>query len=247
MDFQKKFSFDELNELNKKFDRQLKSLQSREKPGSSAFSFSFRTLIYKILLLAISLIIPFIVLIRVSVAMYVNYQLNGWIALLAGVAATIFLLIGYALFFAFQYGQKVSLHKYLRRGIVGLVVAYTLYGLLYFSGVHAKTEQIKSYYHSLHPIMRVALATTTLANSDLLITDIQREPSDYTQMGLAQNPRSLHYIQSDGYVHAVDLRTKGRWAWENWLTQITFDIAGLETIRHVGTADHLHVYLPLND
>ncbi len=160
---------------------------------------------------------------------------------------TILLLIGYGLFLTFRYRKEVRINKYITRGIVVLVMAYTLYGLSYYSSMNTKTEEIRSYYRSLHPIMRVALATTTLADSDLLLTDIQREPEDYAQMGLPVNQQSLHYVQSNGYVHAVDLRTRGRAEWKNWLTRMTINIIGLETIRHVGTTDHLHVYLPLND
>lgn len=246
-----KLSFDELAELNKQFDRQLKDLRrgdkSRDKPSGSSQSFSYKKFFLKIFILGLCLVAPFIVLVRTSVYMYSSYQFNGWLALVIGILLTILLLIGYGLFLTFRYGNEIRINKYITRGIVVLVTAYTLYGLLYYSSLNTKTEEIKSYYRSLHPIMRVALATTTLADSDLLITDIQREPEDYAQMGLPVNRRSLHYVQSNGYVHAVDLRTHGRAEWKNWLTRMTINIIGLKTIRHVGTADHLHVYLPLND
>jgi hypothetical protein len=128
-----------------------------------------------------------------------------------------------------------------------LVICYTIYGLLYYSSMNTKTPKIRSYYRALHPIMRVALATTTLADQDMLVTDIQRVPEDYDRMGLPERQRSLHFLQADGYVHAVDLRTKGRSVLENWGMQVALEIVGLQTLRHVGTADHLHVYLPLND
>lgn len=246
-----KLSFNELAELNKKFDQQLKELQGGDQsggqPGGSSKSFSYKKLLLKILILGVCMVAPFIVLVRTSVYMYLSYQFNGWLALSVGVILTVLLLIGYGLFLAFRYGKGVRINKYITRGIVVLVMAYTLYGLLYYSSMNTKTEEIKSYYRSLHPIMRVALATTTLADSDLLVTDIQREPEDYQHMGLPVNQGSLHYVQSNGYVHAVDLRTRGRAEWKNWLTHMTINIIGLKTIRHVGTADHLHVYLPLND
>jgi hypothetical protein len=244
-----KLSFDKLAELNKQFDRQLKELQgkggSKNKPEGRPLS--YKKFFLKMLILGLCLVAPFIVLVRMSVYMYLNYQLNGWLALAVGVLMTIVLLIGYGLFLTFQYGKEVRINKYITRGIVVLVMAYTLYGLLYYSSMNTKTDEIKSYYRSLHPIMRVALATTTLADSDLLVTDIQRKPEDYAQMGLPVNHQSLHYVQPNGYVHAVDLRTRGRAEWKNWLTRITINIIGLKTIRHVGTTDHLHVYLPLND
>lgn len=243
-----KLSFDKLAELNKQFDRQLKELQKRDGPKDKpeGHPFPYKKFFLKILILGLCLVAPFIVLIRMSVYMYLSYQLNGWLALAVGVLMTILLLIGYGLFLTFRYGKEVRINKYITRGIVVLVMAYTLYGLLYYS-MNTKTEEIRTYYRSLHPIMRVALATTTLADSDLLVTDIQREPKDYAQMGLPVNQQSLHYVQANGYVHAVDLRTSGRAEWKNWLTHITINIIGLKTIRHVGTTDHLHVYLPLND
>ncbi|HKL89393.1 MAG TPA: hypothetical protein VJ884_10350, partial [Salinibacter sp.] len=88
-------------------------------------------------------------------------------------------------------------------------------------------------------------ATLLLVDEDLLITDLSRHPSDYADMGLPVNPRSLHYRQATGYTHALDLRTKGRGYLRNLLTQGYFSVLGFRTLRHVGTADHLHVSLPL--
>lgn len=248
-DNHKKLSVNDLRALNRELDHQLKELQASHKSGNSSSSkpLLFKRLILGAILFIASLIAPFIMLIRVSVAMYANYQLNGWLALSVGVVTTVLLLMSYALFLAFQYRQKICFHKYIRRGIAGLVIAYTFYGLLYHSGLNTKNDDVKSYYRSLHPIMRVALVTITLADNDLLVTDIQREPQDYSQMGLAENRQSLHYIQANGYVHAIDLCTKGRAEWKNWFSRLTFNVIGLQTIRHVGTADHLHVYLPLNE
>lgn len=243
-DSHQKLSFSELDELNKKFDRQLEELQNTEKYAEK--SFSFKKTVLKLFLLLFFLVAPFIVLVRISLYMYSIFQFDGWIALALGVTATILLLIGYVLFLTFRYGKSIQINTYLTRGIVALVTAYTLYGLFYYSSLNTKTEEIRSYYRSLHPIMRVAVSTATLADGDLVITDIQREPEDYAQMGLPENKRSLHYVQSSGYVHAIDLRTRGRAEWKNLFTRITIKIIGLKSIRHVGTADHLHVYLPLN-
>jgi len=56
----------------------------------------------------------------------------------------------------------------------------------------------------------------------------------------------LHYPQPDGYVHAIDLRTAGRGFVRNRLVQAYFWSMGFVTLRHVGTADHLHVELPVH-
>lgn len=240
-------SFEEIVQLNDKLDQQLKDL-SRDSTSSAHYQkFSWKRFLAKLLLLIGSLVIPFIVLVRTSVYAYHTYQLNGWLALSVGILATILLLMGYATFLAYRSGKGIRMHKYLVRGIIGLVIAYTLYGVFYYSSMNTKTDEIGSYYRSLHPIMRVALTTITLADSDLLVTDIRREAEDYARMGLPEYQESLHYLQSDGYVHAVDLRTIGRSEWKNWLTRTAFILVGLQTIRHLGTADHLHVYLPLNE
>lgn len=153
------------------------------------------------------------------------------------------IIISYGGIFIYKFGMGQRAFTYIFRGIVVMVIAYTFYGLLYYSSLNTKTEEIHSYYQSFYPIMRVALTTVTLADSDIMVIGIQRHPEDYHQLGLTKNDDSLHYLQS---VHAVNLRTKGRPTWKNWLFENTFKLLGLSTMRHVGTGDHLHVYLPPN-
>lgn len=246
---QEKLSFEKLKELDALFDEQLKGTQSNKKEKDqqeSGKSLSLKRCTGYILGFLLMLLLPFVVLIRTSLYVYTNYALNGWLALSAGVGVTILLLLVYAIFISYSMGRSARVHKYIRRGIACLVLAYCGYGLLYFSGVNAKSEEVSSYYLSLHPIMRVSMATTILMHDDLIVTDLQRTPEDYSTMGLPVNEQSLHYKQKTGYVHAVDIRTKGRAEWKNWLTEQTFALFGLHTLRHVGTADHLHISLPVN-
>jgi len=77
-----------------------------------------------------------------------------------------------------------------------------------------------------------------------VVTDAARTREDYAAMGLPPAETSLHFAQSDGYVHALDLRTAGRAEWRNVLVEAGFRMMGFRTLRHVGTADHLHVSLP---
>lgn len=243
-----KLSFDKLKELDALFDEQLKGTRKQKKTGKSTGKGLFLKKIVAVLsALFVMLLLPFLVLIRSSVYLYSQYSLNGWLALSIGVGITILLLLLYAAAVSLFMGQSARVHKYIRRGIALLVVAYCSYGLLYFSGVNAKSEEVSSYYLSLHPIMRVSMATTILLHDDLIVTDMQRSPEDYAAMGLPVKSRSLHYEQNTGYVHAADIRTKGRAEWKNWVTEHTFALFGLNTLRHVGTADHLHISLPLND
>jgi hypothetical protein len=243
MDTEQRLSFNQLKELNNQFDQQLQALD-RNQPSDT--SLSWKKMVLKMVLGVIALPLPFFLLVRVSVFMYNNYQANGWLALTMGCLATVILLLLYGGVFVYKFGMGKKAIKYIFRGILVLVVAYTFYGMLYYSSLNTKTEEIHSYYRSLHPIMRVALTTVTLADSEVVVTDIQRHPEDYKRMGLPENKYSLHYVQPSGYVHAVDLRTKDRPWWKNWMFEYSFKLLGLSTIRHVGTADHLHVYLPLN-
>lgn len=241
-------SFEKLKELDALFDKQLKdtSKKSKTRPASGK-DLSLKKVAAAMIGLVVMLLLPFLVLIRSSIYLYTNYALNGWVALSIGVGVTILLLLLYAVIVSYSMGRSARVHKYIRRGIACLVIAYCGYGLLYFSGVNAKSEEVRSYYLSLHPIMRVSMATTILMHDDLIVTDLQRSPEDYKAMGLPVRDHSLHYEQKTGYVHAVDIRTKGRAEWKNWITEQTFIVFGLNTLRHVGTADHLHVSLPLND
>jgi hypothetical protein len=126
-----------------------------------------------------------------------------------------------------------------------MVVLLCAYSLALLPELNAKNERIHEDYHQLHPILRVAVGIYGFLDGDFVLTDLTREPRDYAPMGLDSPTRSLHYVQADGATHALDLRTKGRGRMRNALTQIYFEALGFETLRHVGTADHLHVGLPL--
>lgn len=243
-------SFEKLKELDALFDAQLKNTQSaqrkeaRTRKGSHWSPKKIAVVICGLMILSV---LPFLVLIRTSLFVYERYGLNGWLALGLGVGVTILLLLLYATIVSYRIKQTARVHKYVRRGIMILVLAYCGYGLLYFSGVNAKNAEMESYYRSLHPILRVTMATTLLIHEDLVVTDMQRTPEDYAAMGLPVRQESLHYVQETGYVHAVDIRTQGRPEWKNWLTRGVFSALGMNTLRHVGTADHLHISLPVNE
>ena len=192
-------------------------------------------------------VLPFFLLIRTSVFLNLSYGWNGWLALGGGVFATVLLLLFYILFLFRKVQNKKMLLKFSLGGIGTLVFAFCFYGVMYISSVNAKSDEIRDVYRSLHPILRVAIATTTLADNNLVITDIQRQPEDYAAMGLPLNQRSLHFPQATGYVHAIDLRTIGRNEFRNMLLRGSLEIMGLNTIRHTGTADHLHVSLSAVD
>jgi hypothetical protein len=46
-----------------------------------------------------------------------------------------------------------------RRVVIPLVVGYCAYSLLYLSSVNAKQAEVRDYYRSLHPALRIAVST----------------------------------------------------------------------------------------
>lgn len=192
------------------------------------------------------IILPFYLLMRTSVYLNFEHGYHGWLALGGGMAASILLLLMY-LFFLFQKIKNRKRRLQFSLGAAGaMVFGFCLFSLFYLSGVNAKSEEVREVYRSMHPILRVAISTVTLADSYLVITDIERVLSDYGVMGLPVNPNSLHYRQETGYVHAIDLRTRGHSKIRNYLLQTSLEMMGFRTLRHVGTADHLHVELVPN-
>ncbi|MEO9885634.1 MAG: hypothetical protein ABJR05_09765 [Balneola sp.] len=189
-------------------------------------------------------IFPFFLLIKTSIYLNIDQGLNGWVSLMGGIGVTVGILLVYVILLFRKVENKKLLLKFSLGGVGALVGGFCLYGLLYLSSVNAKSDSVKEVYRSLHPILRVAVATTTLAESDLVVTDIKRTVQDYAKMGLPANQSSLHFPQPDGYVHAIDLRTKGHSEFRNFMLSNSLRLMGLKTLRHVGTADHLHISLP---
>jgi hypothetical protein len=188
-------------------------------------------------------VLPFAALVRISVFLYLHHGYLVWPALAVGVACSAALVTIYAAWVWRRLTGQLRLRLLARRFALPLVLAYCGYALLYLSGAHAKSERVRTYYLALHPLLRVAVSTLTLADRDIVITDLARRPEDYRAMGLPVNDGSLHYVQSDGYAHAADVRTIGRSALKNRLVQLYFVAMGFDTLRHSGTADHLHVEL----
>jgi hypothetical protein len=191
------------------------------------------------------LLLPFAVLLRSSTWFYTAGLLGTWPALATGATLTVLLLAGYVLLASRRVRGRFSLPRRLLQGVAVLVAAYCVYGLVFLSGAHAKTEAVRAEYRSLHPMLRMAVGTLVLADGRLLVTDASRDLTDYAAIGIPPNETSLHLEQTDGWVHAVDLRTVGRSALRNAVTRGYFVALGFRTLRHVGTADHLHVSLPM--
>ncbi|MFQ5704790.1 MAG: hypothetical protein ACE5HT_12310 [Gemmatimonadales bacterium] len=189
------------------------------------------------------ILLPFVVLVRTSTYLYSsNWPTHA--ALAVSATATALIIAGYAAWISQRLTGRLRLRVLLRRVALPLMVMWCSYSLLYLSSLNAKGSRVRSYYRTLHPILRVALSTVVLSDCGIVVTDLKRTPADYVSMGLPVKQESWHFLQEDGYVHAMDLRTVGRSKWRNWLVAGYFRTMGFKTLRHVGTADHLHVWLP---
>lgn len=210
----------------------------------------FRTVLWLIFKILLILTLPFILLIRGAVYLHIHHQTYPSLSILGGVILATLLVIVYLVFvygYATGYWTSLQTLKKIAWIALFLVGAYSLHALLFLAKHNAKTPAIQQQYTQLHPILRFSISTVLFLDKDVMITDAQRQPEDYRKMGLPSKKRSLHYPQSDGYVHAVDIRTNGHFEVRNFLLKLYFSAMGFNTLRHVGTGDHLHVSLLSHD
>ena len=186
--------------------------------------------------------LPFVVYVRASVFFY-DHGANVWLAIVGAAALTMALVLMYAAGLARHLRGRALVRSLLRWIGLPMVAAWCLSSLFFLARVNAKSDEVRGYFLSVHPILRVALSTVILVDPGLVITDMARQPSDYRRMGLPVNKKTMHYEQPDGWVHAVDLRTKSNGEIRNRAVQFYFEVMGFSTLRHVGTADHLHVQM----
>jgi hypothetical protein len=215
---------------------------SPRRPSLGAWLLVIVGLAAKIVVVAL---LPFLALVRTAVFLYEHERVPAVLALFGGIVTTTAVVALYGAWLSHRLTGRMRFSLIARRIALPIALAYCGYALLYLSSANAKSERVRTYYQSLHPLLRVALSTVILADGDLVVTDLARRPSDYSAMGLPVHDGSLHLIQADGYAHAADLRTAGRGELTNRLVQLYFWSMGFSTLRHVGTADHLHVELPL--
>lgn len=192
------------------------------------------------------LILPFILLIRGAVYIHEQYALIGYLTLGAAIAITSLIIFIYFTYIRACITGTLGHFDAIKRRYVlalGLVALYCFYALFLLPDTNVKHKAIQKEYTELHPVLRLAVSTLVLVDEQLIVTDAQRKPEDYRKMGLQSKKRSLHYTQADGFVHAVDIRTKGRSETRNMLVENYFKLMGFNTLRHTGTADHLHISL----
>lgn len=194
--------------------------------------------------------LPFILLIRSATFLYSNYGWATWPALFVSILLCSMILFIYLFYVRSSlYPSRTATTGYLKiKGItiITVVAIYCTYTLLYISHANTKDPAVRREFRSLHPYLRLGLGTIIFLDEKLLITDAARMPEDYKKMGLQSKKQSLHYKQKDGYIHAVDLRTRGRSGIRNFLLKSYFQLMGFNALRHYGAGDHLHVSLSVH-
>lgn len=206
-----------------------------------------RAILYFILQILLLLSLPFICLVRGAVFLYQEEQYGSWAAIVGATFITILIILIYIVFFYGRLTGRVGSMKRKLQLAILLVMAYGIHALFFFSETNAKHSEVQKEFESLHPILRLSISTIIHLDKNLIMTDANRQPEDYRKMGLPSKKSSLHYRQANGYVHALDIRTKNRSELRNGLLQLYFKAMGFNTLRHGGTADHLHVSLSNRD
>ena len=188
--------------------------------------------------------LPFLALIRGAVYIHMQYDPGPYLSLGGGVLISFVVLMIYITFIYNFFTSKVgglSAFKWRAFFTMFIIIGYCSYCLFYISDRNLKHQSLSSELRSVHPIIRVAISTWSFVDRDLIITDAKRQPEDYRKMGLPTNSRSLHYRQDDGYAYALDLRTRNHSEFRNSVLRNYCRFMGLRTLRHTGTADHLHI------
>ncbi len=218
---------------------------SKSSRNGYGFLLQVLSFVFKYLII---IILPFFVLIRGAIFLYLDQQFNTWIALGVSIFGTSLILFLYAVILNARmigkFEENTRSLKYKLAFVLAFLVGYCSYTLVFFPKSNAKTMQVREEFSSLHPFLRLGVGTIIFVDSDLLVTDFARQRADYKKMGLQTKKNSMHYIQQDGYAHALDLRTNGRSEARNFLLEMYFNIMGFRTLRHIGTADHLHISIP---
>lgn len=192
--------------------------------------------------LVVLCVLPLLILVRGSIAGYERgYSTAG--AILGAAAAATAVLTIYAALLSRRLTGRARFAAIARWIAVPVITGWCFFALFSLAAKNAKTPEVRKSFVAVHPILRIALSTVILADRELVVTDMRRVVADYDRMGLPVFHRSLHLAQPDGWVHAADLRTTGHGELRNRLLELYFRAMGFDTLRHVGTADHLHVQL----
>jgi hypothetical protein len=191
--------------------------------------------------LALVLGLPLWLLVRGSLFAHEQLGANAWLALLCGGLVATLWIAGVVWRLWRRVAPRARFRALATRVVAPCVAAFCVHALFYVQPANVKSSGVAVSYPQVHPILRVGLASLILFDPEIVITDLARRPDDYRALGLPVRARSLHYPQSDGWVHAVDLRTRDRGLLRVSLMRLYFWGMGFGSLRHHGSADHLHV------
>src|SRR5688572_16604846 len=220
-----------LEELKKEVKRELRPVTQ---PMKRAAAFVQRPSLPLELVLglgkfALVLALPFLVYVRSAVGLYSQGGLSPMLSVIGAGMVTAGLLAGYAAWLSRRFKGRARAESIMRWVAIPTMVAWCAYSLLYIASANAKSGEVRQEYRSMHPVLRLAVATAIMGDGDLVLTDSRRVAGDYTKMGLRVNDRTKHYAQKNGWVHAVDLRTNGRSEIRNRALQLYFALMGFQT------------------
>ncbi len=197
--------------------------------------------------LALLVLLPFIVLIKGAVISYDN-GFSTTVAVLIGSIGTFIVILVYLVAIdRMSRRRRFRIPVWVKLTVAGaIVVGFSANALFVLADQNVKSRKIAKGFTKVHPILRIGVSTWSVFDPGLVITDMTRKRKDYHRMHTRVYNKSMHFTQADGYVHAIDLRTKRRSRIRNWITQTVFRMMGFGTLRHNGTADHLHVQLGMS-
>lgn len=221
------------------------SVRPSKRPARRRRGWTWRRALLALAAVVAVVALPFLLYVRTSVWLYLHAGFSPWFAVIGATVLTLGVAAAYATWLSRRFSGQARVATAARWVALPLALAWCGYSALYLARVNAKSEAVRSYYGSVHPVLRVALGTAVLGDPNVVVTDMARVSDDYGRMGLPVNERTKHYRQANGWVHAADLRVIGHGEVRNRALQLYFWTMGFQTLRHIGTADHLHVQLPV--
>ena len=224
-----------------------KSVEKSERlqPKTSQKSFRWWWLTGYPLAAVFVIVLPFMLFLKLGTFLYLNEWAGSWTSVFYSITATAVVVTATLLLLFRKIIRSLKAAKRLFISVAVLILLICGFGLISISQERVKHPEDYKTYTQLHPWLRLASATAFIWDDELLLTDTRRTRSDYLNMGLTPYSASLHYMQESGFVHAIDIRTLGRSRFQNAVTQLYYRALGFRVIRHTGTADHIHVEIPV--
>ncbi len=209
------------------------------------------SVVASLILLLAGTLTSLILLVRVQLLLLAHYPTAEWPAMAAGLlAGGVTLAIAVAMALRLRSPRRALM---LLLALPTMLLTAGCLSVTHFPRSNFKSDELRAEWYRLHPTLRNALWVARLGEGALILTDVTRKPSNYGEMGLTEPSWSSHFTSPrNGYAHAIDLRVRDAGDLRNWARQGVFLALGLKadrlggpTDRHGGTADHLHVSLPL--